>query len=355
MIECPDRLTLLAFLDGELGETEARQIRQHSEECRYCSRRLQEINDTYHLCRDHLHKIQKSCRTLEILGQEEVWNQIKPTLGWRRKQRMRRIQKTGAAVALLAAFVMVLSIPSVQVLAENLLQVFRVQKVQTLTLTADDMNLIQARLSEGGTLDIDQFGTIEALEERQVQPITAEELDSLSFTPLLPAAGSVDLLVEDIPDVQLTLNVEGVNHFIASLEGTARLPRELDGKAFKFIVPEQLVVDYDHGRIIQGPSPELEVPAGVDVNQVAQAMIDLPIWPDSVRRQLQAVGDWSSTLIVPGTEDQARNVKINGQDGVLITTEHDCMLVWKQGDMLLVAEDFAGNSQRLIETAESLR
>jgi hypothetical protein len=44
--------------------------------------------------------------------------------------------------------------------------------------------------------------------------------------------------------------------------------------------------------------PVVEVPTGVNVKKVAQAMVALPIWPDNIRTQLESVGDWEHTLLI---------------------------------------------------------
>lgn len=356
MIKCPDKVLLLTYLDGELGENQTRHLEKHLEECRYCTRRLQGLAETQQICHEQIDLLQEYYQGIEIKGQQEVWQHIEKTIPVRRGVKTMKLRKAGVAAAIIAALTLVFSIPSVQVMANNFLQVFRVQQVETLTLTAQDIHSIQASLTNGNdSLDIEQFGKVEAVGEREVTKVSEAELADLDFDPLLPAEAAVEMEREDVPDVRMTLDVDGVNDFMKSLGGQDMLPEELDNQTFAMVIPEQLVIYYDHGSIMQGPSPELQVPAGVDVNQVASVMIDLPIWPESVRMQLKAVNDWTNTLLIPDTDGQARKISINGQQGVLVSEHDTCWLIWKQGDLLLIAQDYEGDADRLISTCESLR
>jgi hypothetical protein len=74
-----------------------------------------------------------------------------------------KLRKAGAAAAIIAALTLYFSIPSVQVMANNFLQVFRVQQVETLTLTAR-ISFYSSSLANGNdSLDVEKFGTVEAV------------------------------------------------------------------------------------------------------------------------------------------------------------------------------------------------
>jgi hypothetical protein len=70
--------------------------------------------------------------------------------------------------------------------------------------------------------------------------------------------------------------------------------------------------------MIAGPAPEVQVPSGIDVEDVAGALVILPLWPEGVKRQLQAVDDWQHTLVVPG--ENVEKVTVRGHDAVLSKT-----------------------------------
>ena len=95
------------------------------------------------------------------------------------------------------------------------------------------------------------------------------------------------------------------------------------------------------------------MPEGVSVKDVARAMVALPIWPDNVRTQLESVGDWEHTLLIP--DENSKKVSINGTKGVFLDHETYRILIWQEDGMLYILQSQNKDEADLVAIAESLR
>jgi hypothetical protein len=293
-------------------------------------------------------------------GQERIWENINRQMNTNKREGLKmKIRKVSIAAAVVLALVMVGSIPSVQSAAANFLQVFRVQKVDTLTLSPADINQIEQAVREGTngqSIDLDSFGTINVEGQQQQTAVNYDQLGNLGFTCKLP--GTVDpskgqYTLQSMTTVEITPDVQKVNALIKTLGSDKLLPESLDGKTFQLKMGKCLAASYEDFRLIQGPSPELEAPGDVKVSEIAEAMIALPIWPDNVRRQLESVSDWQHTLLIPGETNE--KVKVNGQDAVLMKDNSNNILIWQDNGIVYTLQDCSGKNLNLVEIAESMR
>jgi hypothetical protein len=81
-------------------------------------------------------------------------------------------------------------------------------------------------------------------------------------------------------------------------------------------------------------------------------MVGLPIWPEDVKRQLEAVSDWEHTLLIPANEG-AKKVKVRGQDGVYLEESRSQLLIWEDNGILYFLS--SDSHADLLAIAESLR
>jgi hypothetical protein len=71
--------------------------------------------------------------------------------------------------------------------------------------------------------------------------------------------------------------------------------------------------------ITQGKSPQLDVPDDVNVRELREAVLNLPILPPHLKSQLAGIDDWQHTMVIPNVEGSAREVQVNGAQGVFVT------------------------------------
>jgi len=268
-----------------------------------------------------------------------------------------KIKKFAIAAAFVLALAAVGSIPSVQTAAANLLQVFRVEQVDTLTLTPGDMQKIEQAIYNGeGKFDIEDFGSVQSVGESGQFKIESADLAGLDFpvkTPTLTDESATGYSLQKTQVIEVIPKVERVNEFLETLGSSYKLPAALDGQTCKFTMGDALISTYNEYELIQGPAPEVQVPAGVSVKEVARAMVALPIWPENVRTQLEAVGDWEHTLLIP--DENPKKVSINGTKADFLDHEAYRTLIWQEDGMLYMLQSQDKNEADLVAIAESLR
>lgn len=357
-MKCPDEGQLLAYQEKELEFIGAIAIEDHLATCRICQRRLQVLQEDLEFCRTAITPSLKQGLEQPVTGQYRVWEKVKRTHTSKKEVKiLMKFKKAAIAAVVILTMVGLLSIPSVRAVADNLLQIFRVNQVSTVTLTAQDVNNLKAALNMGDAeVDLDQFGQMKTIGKQSLQEITsvAEAPFAVKMPPeLVPSK----IYLRDTPDAELTLNVESVNQLLKQLGSNEQLPRELSGKPFRLILPEMVTAAYQDFKVIQGRSPEIQTSAGVDIEQIRNAVINLPIWSPEVRTQLTAIQDWQHTLIIPDDgSNQAREVKVGDQRGVYMSAGSEAgQLMWQDNGYLMMVEVNKGGESRAIQIAESLR
>lgn len=359
-MNCPDEGQLLLFVEKELLPDKSREIASHIDACPHCAQAVEDLQQTLDFTCERLQPLADGAMNLRPAGQDEVWANVNYHLKSRKREVLRmKFKKMTIAAAVVLALVMVGSIPSVQTAAANFLQVFRVQKVDTLTLNTSDINQIEQALRQGTNgqpIDLENFGTIKVDGSHATRTLDYSELNDLDFKVKLPAGidqAQGEYSLESTPAVQVTPDVAKVNQFIRALGSNYLLPQALDGQTFEIKVADCLLASYGDFRLLQGPAPEVQAPAGVNVTQIAEAMVGLPIWPDNVKRQLEAVSDWQHTLLIPGENNQ--KVRVKGQDAVLMNNNSDQVLIWQEDGLIYVLENCSAKNLDLVKIAESLR
>ncbi|MGI5921288.1 MAG: zf-HC2 domain-containing protein [Syntrophomonadaceae bacterium] len=357
-MNCPDQGQLLLYLEKELTTEESIQIEAHLASCASCSLSLKRIEQDLDFACQHLQNRSGWPRDIVVSGQQEVWNNLLMHMtGTKKEVSPMKFRKVAIAAALVLALAIVGSVPAVQTAAANLLKVFRVQNVATLTISPNDVTQIEQALSKGSmNLNVNNFGTIKAEGEQEEINLGYAELNDLGFPVKLPGnldASTGTYSLQKMPALLITPDVDKVNQLIESLGSSCLLPSSLKGQTFKVTMGDTLVATYPDFRLMQGPAPEIEAPENVEVSEVAKAMIALPIWPDNVRRQLEAVGNWENTLVIPG--ENVEKVDVNGSDAVIVNNNNGHSLIWENNGRIYILEDLSHQPLNLIEIAESLR
>lgn len=251
----------------------------------------------------------------------------------------------------------------------DVLNTFRVQHFETIAIDENDLNGFRQALEEGavGTreLDLRLYGEIRQSGGGSTRTVTAEEANRLAGKPLkqLPGVESVDYM----PRQELTfkLHPKAINKLIALLGGKTPFPDSVDDEpivvkvpdSFRMTLPGKDGASSSKG-FLQMASPSLDVPDEVDVEQVRQAVLGLPLLPDDLRAQLAAIGDWRTTLPVPTIAgENLRTVAIAGNDAIVSTAGYNRSVIWLQdGWMYMLSGTRADypTEESLLKEAEGL-
>ena len=94
-------------------------------------------------------------------------------------------------------------------------------------------------------------------------------------------------------------------------EQQSRFPAEVDGKTFRIDFSRQVMLSYNiEGKknigLTEIKAPEISVPQGVDVDALYASLVELPVLPENMQKQLKSIKDWKSTLYIPVMEKDTR-------------------------------------------------
>ena len=243
--------------------------------------------------------------------------------------------------------------------AAELLKVFRVQNVQTISVSADDLRNIGAALEKGqGHVDLKSMGEV-SIDGAPTgpKPVTlAAAQAAVDFPIKLPSTvkGTPELTLQGAQTYKFKLHVDAINSALRYYGSDRTFPASVDGKVFQIKVPAIVLAHYGGAAgasrpgapgsgifVGQARSPELVVPEGVDAAQIRDVLLNLPFLPKNVRDQLASVSDWQSTLLVPNMGGTSRDVTIDGVPAVVISPASAARTLRSKVGPQAVSADFA--------------
>ncbi|MGE5396218.1 MAG: anti-sigma factor family protein, partial [Chitinophagales bacterium] len=310
---CYESPALREYLDRELSPELASQVEKHLEGCSSCRGKLQRLMENDRFVGSALSKYHADFKE-ENFSAHAGWTGLEARIKKERTRRLKEMTWKYRRVAAVAAITLCLAgslaFGNVRGAVADFLSVFRVEKVQTITVSQQDMEQIAQAVQSGiGEIDIKDFGTINVSgkEEYLSNLSPAEARETVGFDVMTPDSGTYGqplINVQKSPEMSLNLNVAKVNQTITSLGGTQLLPEDLQDKTFNIkIHPVISMLYFKNGEpavtLSASRSPEMEVPGGVDVLAVRDALLSLPFWPDNVKQQLQGIDDWQHTMVLP--------------------------------------------------------
>ncbi len=353
---CYDEGTLQAYLDRELSGRKRWEIEAHIAKCGKCESLLLGLKEISQAAQSELSTLVQSL-SIDKAATKDAWGRLirderfGMPLGKKGVLVMTngRLRKALVPLAAVAAIAVALSFTPVRKAAADLLNIFRVQKVQTINITQQDLTEMRKASRLGGRVDIKNFGKFETTGYREPRTVSyADAKAAVDFNLTIPEQvtgyGSPEFKVQDGFTNSFTLDVKKANDLIKSFGGTQLLPTALDGKKFTAKMPTTVIATYpkEGGEpltIAQLRSPELILPDGVNANEVRDVLLSLPILPNSVRTQLKAIKDWRYTLPIPSVDGSSKEVTVNGAGGAFITPPKDAqtdenVLLWQKNGII---------------------
>lgn len=363
---------LLAYLDEQLAPQQMAPVRAHLSRCRTCRSRLERLQaerdqvagllDPYQAATAGVmrKRAEPSAPPQGIFPARESAETKRTMEEFAEKKgamaTMKRYQGMIAAAAAVLVLAGIFSFGPVRSLAAQALTIFRVSRVQVLHFDPADVqqlqNALQANGQQGGKVDLDSFGsfTHERLQDSSLIDAGTAEIDGRRIA-IPEAIGDYrragELQLTQGERILATPKVAGINSFLTSLGSQSLLPADLDGQTFTVQVPGVVQGTFRQPGsdtplvLIRSLSPALTVPGGVDVEQVRQALLAVPILPEGIRNTLAGIDLYGSTLLVPdfgidkGGGD-IQQVAVNGSQGALIRsgrTDGKAVLLWPQGEV----------------------
>ncbi len=339
MTTCFDAGALRAYLDGELPEEEAGAVAAHLDECEQCRARLSELS----ALDDRVERAMASASaTTAAEPAADAFERLRSRLpqtparhvGPARMPRLAhavhgRRSAVGGAVAA-ALLLVVLLVPGARAAAGSLLQVFRAQSVVYVSVSPNRVQQLQNLNVDANALFISkpkQIGAEPSIQHAD-SPAAAASLAGFApgaLTSFPSAPTTTNYAVMGPSAYQLQVNVKTLRSVLSELGVTdVTIPDALGEKPITVSLSALVEATYSGNgytaTLIQGTSPTVDLPNGVDLSQLGKAALEVyGMSPDQAGALSKQI-DWRSTLVFPfptGTS-QIQQVKVNGADGVLL-------------------------------------
>jgi len=349
---CPEEGILQAYLDGELDTAMTARVAGHLAGCAACRQRLAALEELAAGVAAPLQAYQQGteavARLLRVPRTGPAASQYQPLTKLKGIGNMLRQHKwfSGVAAAVVALAIFLSWAPG-RSLAAQFLNIFRMEKIQVVKITPEDMAQLDKLFNgQGGEVDIRNFGRVEVrrpAEPRvEVDPAQVEALSGikLDLPATLAGRARAAVYIEQAPTITFTPDVENLNSYLRK-HGGVLLPDELAGKSFTLNIPPLVIADYGQpGKgftLYAARDLTIDAPQGVDAVALREALLKLPFLPENLRRQLAAINDWQHTLPIPQTQGMAaREITVNGNQGVYFsngaTNSSNVILAWRQGN-----------------------
>jgi hypothetical protein len=313
-----------------------------------------------------------------------------------------------AAIAIGALLLGSFAFGPVRAIASQVLGIFRVQRIQTISISQADLEKVGTVLAEGnGSVSLESLGdvSVDGASAEPSETTLAAAQAAVDFPVKTPAGleGTPTVVVQSPMTMKFKLHIDKVNQLLESYGATKLFSPSLDGKEFSIEMPATVVMAYpdpnvardvasdakdpdadpdadpvaDAARfsdptsaiiVAQTRGPQLHVPAGVNPLEIRDVLLGLPFLPDNVRKQLAGVQDWQSTLLIPNIEGTSRDISVGGMPGVVISPKDEAgvggegalasaeipvVVMWNDNGVMR-AVGGTGGEQRVLSVAESV-
>ena len=373
---CFDDGRLRAWLDGELLPSDRRTVDEHLATCRSCTARADEMR----VAGLQVSEALATAGAPVIPLSERAWARTQQRIetpggvpfGWRLEMISRqmgarwRMAGAGAMAALL--LVAVMTVAPLRTAASQFLDIFRVQKFAVIQVDP-------AQLEK-----LDSYAELLITKPEMSDPThtvvgnTAEASAAAGFRVLEPQRLPANMgprskfTVQGPVTGRAQVNIAAARQLFAAANLSTRgLPDKVDTAAITASAPPMAVQEFGSGSrvvaVFQGGSPEVNVPEGVDLQQVSETGLRLLGLSQTEAARLSRDIDFATTLLIPVPLDMAsvRPVTVRGEQGYILREAGDrsksnraTVLVWHEGDQLFAVVGTIPEEQ-LVETAESLK
>jgi hypothetical protein len=330
-----------------------------------------------------------------LLPSQKAWAQfsqrifIKKEISMFKKWFAFPVVRFGTAALLILA--LILAFPGTRALAGELLNLFRIQQVAVVPvdftgleqLTGDGALGNQFTELISNSMDMtqnpgDPTAAADAAEASQLAGFIVRLPRSAEPSQIYVASGAAFTMTVDRTKVQALLDEAG--------RGDLVLPDSVDGAEISVDIPPSVSVAYgtcpkpqadsskgndEHEQIpgrrypdcvilAQIPSPSVNAPADLNVDQLAQIGLEFTGMSPEEAAAFTSTVDWTSTLVVPIPRNAAihEQVTVDGVTGTLIQRPSDespkFALLWVKDGIIYVISGLGTNSQQAIDMANSL-
>lgn len=367
-MKCPDIGAIQAYIDCELDLEVRKEVENHISQCKACESKYLKLkeNDNFVFDKMQVYKqyfedsVVKPENTFKEEGMVDENKNIKRGVSYY----MIKYKKIAAIACTAAVVAACITVQPVRGAISNALSIFRVQNVKGLKISLADLETIERKLQRGEKdINIENMVKIKTTggEESKISVEEAKEIKDFEvvFPQDIMDEDQTVTAIEDM-SMEFVLDVENVNSAIKMVGGTRLFPENVDGKPIVVNVAKNisLFCDLDEGKEIvfnQTKAPVIEVPEGVDVDEIYNSLVELPILPVDLQNQLKSIKDWKNTIYIPVIEDDMQEITVNGRNAYAFSNgEKSSGVVWANNGVIYTISGNVGKD-KIINIAESMR
>ncbi|MCT4618387.1 MAG: DUF4367 domain-containing protein [Marinisporobacter sp.] len=337
------------IIDGTY-EGDIDEVFSHIETCPYCKERFDTLKKEEKLVEGIFNKglVMPSCRPIHVVNKNK-----------RRTFKMNQLAKRWTAVAAVALIcTSLLFVDPIRAKAQDLLKIFRIQEMKTVSISESDIREIDEIFRKGnGSKEIENFIKVDVSsggKEINIDNPSAEKIkDKMSNAKVMNLKEGFKYEYASIypkQEITMKLNIDKANDFLNYLGETTTLPKTLDNRPFS--IRSENVISYslksenktkDKERkfiwVTQMKAPTIEIPSDVDEKQLIKSLFSMNFLPNNIKEQFLDMEDIPSTIpIVYNPETQTKEeVNIRGEKGIIIKNKDSRAyynIYFKQGDMV---------------------
>jgi hypothetical protein len=268
---------------------------------------------------------------------------------------------TTAVATLIFFFAVALIFPSVRAAASDFLSLFRVQKFAAVSISPQQLALLEQVAQQGITPGEVTF----VREPASPQPVNSvreatavlgqnvHTLRNLGQPEAIYLTGEAQMqLLIDLAGSRAVLEATGVDPTL--------LPDSLDGQTVDVTIYSGVQQHWSGGvHLAQMPSPQVVYPTDLQPQVLGQAMLQVLGMSATEAARLSRDIDWTSTLVLPVPQDMAtfNEVTINGDSGLALSSLNgqEQSLVWQQDGNIYLLASRSHTQSELLRMAQSLR
>jgi len=380
----PKQGQLRAYLDGEMSEAETARLEQHLVACPACQQQAHDLTEQARGVQARLASLGTQplapARLAAARAHLDFYRTQKENVTMMEKIFARRWRPAWIAAALVLILGISLTFPPVQALAGSFLGLFR---VQTVAFVEVDPQGLPSGL--GNYQQFDDFFTDSLQVEGGGAPVIAADAAEASqlagFPVRLPESGNYGeplLHVAPATRVIMTVDLPRLRGILDEIgRSDISLPDNLDQAEITLDVPAMVTAEYgqcaydpedpesynayDCMVFLQMPSPTISAPAGLDINAIGEAYLQLLGMSTEDARAYSQNIDWATTLVLPVPRNLAENrsIAVDGVTATLMTNNYgprysEFVLVWVK-DGTLYGFSGVGDPTQPVELAQSMR
>lgn len=293
------------------------------------------------------------------------------------------------ATAALVIVAVVLAFPGARAFAGELLNLFRVQQV---TVVPVDFTGLEQLTGDGalGNQFTELISNSVHMDKKPGDPVqasSAEDASKLtSFTVRLPKSTTPSqIYVTNAASFTVTVDRTKAQSLLDEAgRSDLVLPASIDGADISVQIPAAVSAGYgtcpkpekdmsrnqgsgapgrrfpDCVMLVEMPSPSVNAPADLDINQLAQLGLEFTGMSKDDAAAFTKTVNWTSTLVIPIPKNAAtyQQVTVDGVTGTLIQRPADdapqYALLWVKNGIVYAISGLGANSQQAIDMANSL-